>query len=437
MSTGTRFSIGGFSELSSDAAFRRVIAEILSAPMAEAVSTGADKVRDSDANESLAYRFVIENPRHRIVSNEVHSLNLSVAAARFVWMISGNNRLADIEFYEPMVKNFSDDGIIVPGSSYGTRIRQAHPGIDQLSGVIATLREDSNSRRAAISIYQPTDSIRHTSNDIPCAFGMFFHAREGSLHTQLVIRSNNAIMLLPFNLFEFSLLAEMVASECGLEMGPFSHYAASMHIYEKNKDLAEKISKGGKNTKSSAMPKMPFDPNPLGQIRKLVNYEADMRHRSKSISDASIETEIDKIRNTFCVYWQQLAFLLVYALTTKPDTNCTRESAKALIAAMNPDMAGLLDLGKTKPELHTSSDLPLLAKLQGDSNLISFSQTTAGKSFMKQAEAYEKAEGNPLPATVILNAFAMAESRMAARGLENEITEEDYFKLIEKASKGI
>lgn len=181
----------------------------------EAVSTGADKISDSGTYESLACRFVIENPGHRIVSNEVHSLDLSVAAARFVWMISGNNRLADIEFHDPIVKNFTDDEIIVPGSSYGTRIRQAHPGIDQLSGTIAALHKDPNSRRAAISICQPTDSTRYASKDMPCAFGMFFHAREGALHAQLVMRSNNAATLLPFNLFEFSLLAEMVASECG------------------------------------------------------------------------------------------------------------------------------------------------------------------------------------------------------------------------------
>ena len=228
----------------------------------EAVSTGADKVSDSGTSESLACRFVIENPGHRIVSNEVHSLDLSAAAARFVWMISGNNRLADIEFHDPIVKNFTDDEIIVPGSSYGTRIRQAHPGIDQSSGAIAALREDPNSRRAAISICQPTVSTRYASKDMPCALGMFFHAREGALHTQLVMRSKNAATLLPFNLFEFSLLAEAVASECGLEMGPYSHYAASMHIHEKNRDFAEKNIRGGQKTKSSAMPKMPIKPNP-------------------------------------------------------------------------------------------------------------------------------------------------------------------------------
>ena len=194
------FSSSAFTEESSDAAFRRVLDEILKAPKVEAVETGAEKVRDSDFTEQLAYRFEVSNPRHRIVANDAYKLSLPVAVARFVWMISGNNRLADIAFYEPRVKAFTDDEIIVPGSSYGARIRQAHPGIDQLQGVIAKLRHGKSTRRAAISIYQPTDTVRESS-DIPCAFGMFFHIREDRLHTQIIMRSNNATTLLPFNIF--------------------------------------------------------------------------------------------------------------------------------------------------------------------------------------------------------------------------------------------
>ncbi|MCY4303518.1 MAG: hypothetical protein OXC62_01825 [Aestuariivita sp.] len=100
------FSINTFSEESSDAAFRRVLNEILQAPKVEKVQTGAEKVSDSNFFERLAYRFEIKNPRHRIVANDVYKLNLPVAVARFVWMISGNNRLADIAFYEPRVIEF-------------------------------------------------------------------------------------------------------------------------------------------------------------------------------------------------------------------------------------------------------------------------------------------------------------------------------------------
>ncbi|MDX2264336.1 MAG: thymidylate synthase [Hyphomicrobiales bacterium] len=164
--------------------------------------------KDGDDNktfyELLNHGFSFKDGRARIVANSLRTLALPVAAARFVWMMSGNNRAADIAFYEPRVLAFSDDGIIVPGSSYGARMLQSSPGVDQLSGVIQRIKnQPSSTRRAAITIYLPYDAVRESS-DIPCAFGMVYHPRSEKLHSTIFMRSNNAVSLLPFNLFEFS-----------------------------------------------------------------------------------------------------------------------------------------------------------------------------------------------------------------------------------------
>src|SRR5271165_3777848 len=90
-----------------------------------AVSNGSDNARRSGTFERIGHGIYIDNPIDRIVSTGFSKLNLPVAAARFVWMMSASNRLADIAFYEPKVKGFTDDGIIIPGSSYGVRILQA------------------------------------------------------------------------------------------------------------------------------------------------------------------------------------------------------------------------------------------------------------------------------------------------------------------------
>src|SRR5690348_12423885 len=80
------------------------------------VNIGSDNARRSGTFEQIDYGVYVEDPIDRIVSNNVCRLNLPVAVARFVWMMSASNRLADIAFYEPKVKGFTDDGIIVPGS---------------------------------------------------------------------------------------------------------------------------------------------------------------------------------------------------------------------------------------------------------------------------------------------------------------------------------
>ncbi|MBO6561845.1 MAG: hypothetical protein JJ959_14975 [Nisaea sp.] len=417
------YADNGFAENSADSGFRSVLKNILSAPSVNAVSTGADKVRYKTF-EKLAFQFRIENPLHRIVANNVFTLSLPVAVARFVWMISGNNRLADIAFYEPRVASFTDDGVIVPGSSYGARIRQAHPGIDQLKGVIDRLKADPNSRRAAISIYQPTDTTRESS-DIPCAFGLFFHIREEKLHTQIIMRSNNAAVLLPFNIFEFSMLAEVVAAECGVAMAPLSHYAASMHIYENAEEFTNRIVVEGGATRSDPMIPMPNNPKPLDEVLRLVQYEASMRHRSEAIDDSALQDEIDQIQEMFSPYWQQFAFLL---LATVVNRNCSRYGVELLSSALDPRFAKLMRWSDAtdKNAQDVSSDLPLLDVLQRSDNIVMFHNTLAGTSFKQRAMSHEAKTGERLSAAELLEVQERVVSRLAARGLNAELSQADF-----------
>jgi hypothetical protein len=251
------------------------------------------------------------------VANAAKKIDLPVAVARFVWMMSASDRLADIAFYEPKVAAFSDDGIMVPGSSYGRRIRQAHPGIDQLVGAIERLKEDPiSTRRAAISIYQPTDTTRD-SNDIPCAFGLIYHGRAGVLNATTIMRSNNAIGLLPFNLFEFSLLAEVVAAEADLEVGSLHHFAGSMHYYDEDFSAIASSTAAAKTLNLDAMPAMPRDPKPLEQVKLLILLETEMRQKADTIRAPNVDEWRRHIQNDLHTYWQQLGYLLLLAIARK------------------------------------------------------------------------------------------------------------------------
>ncbi len=402
---------------------QKVMSDILSAPVSAGVNTGNKKVQE-DTNEGLGYSITLQNPLDRIVSNDAYELDLPVAVARFVWMISGNNRLADIKFYHKPVENFSDDGIIVPGSSYGARIRQAFPGIDQLKGVIEKLKADSNSRRAAISIYQPTDATRE-SKDVPCAFGMFFHIRNDALHTQIVMRSNNATLLLPFNVFEFSLLGEVIASECGVELGPLKHYAASMHVYDSAKDWAQKIAASSGSKRSRPMQAMPKDPKPLEQIRTLVEFEAELRHKSESINDETIAEWIDKVQNEFVVYWQQLAFMLMVTVARR---KCTEVGLSELRAAMSSDLAKVVKWetqhnSETEEEAFTSA----AAILNSDNeNIVLFHTTKTSQSLNKLVLQRESETGEQLPTATVFKLQERFTHDMAARGDDVEISLEEF-----------
>ena len=88
------------------------------------------------------------------------------------------------------------------------------------------------------TVYQPEDVARK-SNDIPCTFGLSFMIREDRLHVTTIMRSNNAWQLLPYNIFEFSLLAEVVADRIGIDFGTYTHHSLSLHLYEKDYQYAE------------------------------------------------------------------------------------------------------------------------------------------------------------------------------------------------------
>lgn len=298
-----------------DAAFRQALTDVLSG--------GHELGPAGGGSADLAdYQTSFSDMRARIVTNPVRRLDVVGAVARFVWMVAGNDRLADIAFYAPQVKAYTDDGLTVPGSSYGQRLRRPSPGLDQLPGVVERLRKDPASRRAAAVIWSPEDAVR-VSNDIPCAFGVFYRLRDGRLDATTVMRSNNAFRLLPFNMFEFSMLAEVVAAELDVEPGRYTHWAASMHVLDQagERTKANTLVQGPISA-SAAMPPMPASGSALEAARLLAAAEADLRHAQSASLVLSLR---DETARQLDEYW--MALFDVLALHALRAHGADREAA--------------------------------------------------------------------------------------------------------------
>ncbi len=71
--------------------------------------------------------------------------------------------------------------------------------------------------------------------------------RGSNLHMSVTMRSNDAYMGLPHDVFCFTMLQEMVAKTLGLELGEYYHYVGSMHLYmsdiEAATDTRRKVTK--------------------------------------------------------------------------------------------------------------------------------------------------------------------------------------------------
>lgn len=263
--------------------------------------------------ELLSYSTGMSNPRARIVTNPLRPLNIVVAVARFTWMAAGNNRLQDIAFYEPKVGGFTDNGLTVPGSCYGNRLFEPRPGLNQIQGVVDRLRENPGTRRAAAVVWAPEDAVR-VSQDIPCTFGVFFHVRGGKLNMTTAMRSNNAYRILLFNLFEFSMLQELVAAELGLPLGDYLHWAASMHVYDNDGEMPNTFCIASEGPgKSIKMPEMPYG-DALKQANLLARYETQMRH---CCSNDELDGIVAQAIATLNPYWLNLFGVLAMFVASK------------------------------------------------------------------------------------------------------------------------
>jgi thymidylate synthase len=138
--------------------------------------------------------------------------------------------------------------------------------------------ESPTSRRAVIQIFNAEDNAKR-HKEVPCTTALQFLLREGKLHLIANMRSNDAYIGLPHDVFCFTMLQEMVARILGVELGSYRHSVGSMHLYDKNRAAARRYLDEGFQ-RHVEMPSMPEgDPRPA--IRRLFDAERLIRARKR------------------------------------------------------------------------------------------------------------------------------------------------------------
>jgi hypothetical protein len=404
-------------------AVRGVLTALRKAPHLDACGPGALRLRRG-FREHLNYSFILTDPLQRVAER----LPLYAATARIVWMMSANNRLPDIAFHVPAVASFTDDELTVPGSSYRMRLRQPQPGLDQVLGAIDRLKKQPDGRQAAVTIFHPMDAVR-PSADIPCAFGMLFHNRGGSLLTTVIMRSNNALKLLHFNLFEFSLLAEVVAVEAGLTLGPITYFAGSMHLYDDDAHQAGQFLGTQVSVPPTLVP-MPTDVSPLRELITLAKFEAALRHGSAALNSHSVKGWLDRAAEQLHPYWAQFAFVLVAGVAA----NVNRRTLDLASNRVRPDLRPFLPALTREAEIaEPVGSADLFGQGASTPVLVPFYSTPVMEKFAVLAKAHEKETGALLGAATLLGAQQIVSERLAARGEANALTQEVFLQALQAA----
>ena len=242
----------------------------------------------------------LTNPLARLSRSESKGKVYS-ALGEFLWYLSKETRLDFIDYYVPgRFQEESDDQVTVR-SGYGERL-QSWRGLNQLNNIVELLKKHRTSRRATIQLFDASDiSARYAS--IPCTCTLQFLVRDDRLHMFVAMRSNDAYLGLPHDIFSFTMLQEMVARAVNAELGEYKHCVGSLHLYEKHFEAAEQYLKEGWQDPIH-MPSMPPG-DPHAGIEWLRGIEEAARLQQKVDLDAAIRTaEVDN-------YWKDLGRLLL------------------------------------------------------------------------------------------------------------------------------
>ncbi len=167
-----------------------------------------------------------------IVQCEPRKLSWKFLTGEALWILSGSDLVEDIAPYNKYISDFSDDGEVFFGA-YGPKV------VGQLNYVVRNLVYDPESRQAVISIWRenPPKTL-----DVPCTCILQFMIRNGALNCHVYMRSSDAWLGVPYDWFNFSMIALKVACEVNREaavppivkLGAMYWTAGSSHLYEKN-----------------------------------------------------------------------------------------------------------------------------------------------------------------------------------------------------------
>ena len=210
--------------------------------------------------------IVLTQPLKREILLPERRASIVAQIAETMWVLRGDNEVEWLGYYLPRAAEFSDDGYRWR-SGYGPRLRDFN-SVDQIDAVVNTLNHDRSSRRAVISLWDPTvDSL--PGKDTACNNWLHFLSRNGRLDLHVATRSNDVIWgWSGINTFEWSVLLEIVAHLTGNMVGRVIYSISSFHIYEKHWNRARDISQNPSFLEFAESPR--FN---LGCVRSLQNFD--------------------------------------------------------------------------------------------------------------------------------------------------------------------
>ncbi len=185
-------------------------------------------------------RFDLANGFPMLTTKKLH---LKSIIYELLWFLKGDTHIGYLKENGVSIWDAWADEQGNLGPVYGYQWRNWNgDGIDQISELIQTLRNNPDSRRMLISAWNPSvlpDTSKSFAENVanhkaalpPCHAFFQFYVANGKLSCQLYQRSADIFLGVPFNIASYALFTMMVARVSGLQYGEFIHTFGDAHIY--------------------------------------------------------------------------------------------------------------------------------------------------------------------------------------------------------------
>lgn len=191
----------------------------------------------NNTREHLNYSLTLHDLDNNVVSLAGrHQPHYTIG--ELLWYWSGRNDVEFISKFGSYWDKITDDGI-TSNSAYGYILKKKF-GYDQIELAIRQLKEDPYSRRAVMNINTP-DRNKIITRDSQCTISLVPYIRDGALNMTAIMRSNDVITGLPFDITFFTEVQKYIAARLGLVTGSYTHFDVSLHLYEKDIRKAKEI----------------------------------------------------------------------------------------------------------------------------------------------------------------------------------------------------
>lgn len=262
--------------------FVRILRHLKDAPI---VNVGYKNTGGGETKELHPCIIEISDPCMRTLLYPRRGNNPFTVLAESYWVMAGRNDVSFLEPFLPRAVDFSDDGKVWR-AGYGPRLRNwtsiqedksmivkdkdgnvkeyglKRTKVDQLQFIIKQLVKNPASRQAIMSIWDPAiEGTVEATKDWPCSNWIHFMIRDSELDCNVVMRSNDIIWgWSQTNVYEFTVIQEVIARSLGIPVGKYYHMSDSMHIYDKSYEKMDELLQTHINyeTEFNKLPKYKF-----------------------------------------------------------------------------------------------------------------------------------------------------------------------------------